>query len=132
LGNDGIPRILLVDDDADILKAISLLLTTEGYNVVELVSDGSQALKLVQNDPFLFDLIITDYRMPLLDGGAASRIIKSINSKIKIILVSAFDYEIPDEKYFDAILRKPVNRKELLESIDSLFNKKVVCNPSQQ
>ena len=53
-------KIMVVDDDQDIREVIQVLLSSEGYNVIE-ASNGKEALELVDDD---IDLIILDVMMP--------------------------------------------------------------------
>ena len=57
-------RIMIVDDDKDIREVIQVLLSSEGYNVIE-ASNGKEALELVDDDT---DLIILDVMMPEMNG----------------------------------------------------------------
>lgn len=57
-------KIMVVDDDQDIREVIQVLLSSEGYNVIE-VSNGKEALELVNDDT---DLIILDVMMPEMNG----------------------------------------------------------------
>ncbi len=58
-------RILLVDDEDTILDLLDEILSAEGHNI-ERAQDGAEALKVVMDDDF--DLIITDFRMPVMTG----------------------------------------------------------------
>lgn len=57
-------KIMVVDDDQDIREVIQVLLSSEGYNVIE-ASNGKEALELVDDDT---DLIILDVMMPEMNG----------------------------------------------------------------
>ena len=57
-------KIMVVDDDQDIREVIQVLLSSEGYNVIE-ASNGKEALELVNDDT---DLIILDVMMPEMNG----------------------------------------------------------------
>ena len=59
------PRILVVDDDAAIRELLHFVLEEEGYEVIEAV-DGAEGLQRYQADPT--DLVITDLKMPGMDG----------------------------------------------------------------
>ncbi len=66
------PRLLIVDDDEIILKAVSRLLGAFGYRVVTALG-GEAALAMLSLD-CAFDLVIFDYEMPVLDGPAFFRL----------------------------------------------------------
>jgi len=59
------PKILLIDDEDLVVRSLEKLLKKEGYEVVP-VRDGASAIKKVEESPF--DLIVTDIRMPHLNG----------------------------------------------------------------
>ena len=62
-------RVLVVDDDPLILQTVTEILTEEGYEVVGQAADGRQAIDLAEE--LRPDLVITDVKMPVLDGLAA-------------------------------------------------------------
>jgi diguanylate cyclase (GGDEF)-like protein len=67
------PRILIVDDDADIRDILKLTLSGEDYEVIE-AADGMEGLKMAQGKSP--DLVILDYKMPYLDGREVCRRLK--------------------------------------------------------
>jgi CheY-like chemotaxis protein len=117
-------RILVVDDEPDITSTMAVLLEIEGHEVLTAM-DGAHALKCLRelNDE-LVDLIITDWRMPRLDGLELCRILRDGNGTkgIPIVFISANRQE-PDGRgeLFDRFLVKPVAFDELLVEI------KVLC-----
>jgi CheY-like chemotaxis protein len=60
-------RILCVDDEATILRLLTLLLNRRGYQV-EVAADGATAWEMVADDPARFDVVITDNQMPGMSG----------------------------------------------------------------
>ncbi len=118
-------KILVVDDDPDDLKMISMILQPEGYEVVT-AENGREALEKVESeDP---DLVILDVMMPELDGFAACAKLKgSPESKgIPVILLTAVAKRIQDTKYpLNGVLRaeaeeyleKPTKPEDLLEVV---------------
>jgi len=81
------PRILLVDDNPHGLAARKSLLEEEGYRVVTTTS-GEDALQAFEQIPF--DLMVTDYRMPNMDGSVLIERIRAIRPAMRIILLSGF------------------------------------------
>ena len=79
-------KILICDDEKEILELIELYLGKEGYSVVK-ASDGQEAIEKVKNDTN-FDLAIVDIMMPRVDG---YKVIKEIRKlyNIPIIMLSA-------------------------------------------
>ena len=118
-------KILVVDDDRDDLKMISMILEPEGYEVV-VAENGVEALAKVEaEDP---DLILLDVMMPELDGFAACDKLKSApgTQGIPIVLLTGVARQITKTKYpIDGVLRaqaeeyleKPVEPEELLRVV---------------
>ncbi|MBX5494257.1 MAG: response regulator [Bryobacteraceae bacterium] len=80
-------RILLVDDNTDGLAARKCVLEELGYQITT-ASGALEALDVFQ--PGAFDLIITDYRMPMMDGVAFIEQIRAREPKVPVILISGF------------------------------------------
>ena len=78
-------RILVCDDDHEIVEAISIYLTGEGFKVLPAY-DGAEALEIMEHTPV--DLLIVDVMMPGLDGIRTTRQVRE-KSSIPIIILSA-------------------------------------------
>ena len=81
------PNILLVDDNRDGLLVRRSLLEEVGYHV-QLACNGEEGLKLFQSSPF--DVVVTDFRMPRMDGGELIKCIRALQPHARIILLSGF------------------------------------------
>ena len=81
------PRILVVDDEEHIRKILTIMLAKQGYRT-ESAADGLEALERLEQAPF--DLVITDLRMPRLDGLDLLRRIKEHDPDLTVIIVTAF------------------------------------------
>jgi CheY-like chemotaxis protein len=80
-------RVLIVDDDEEIRHALRLLFEIESFTVVDEAADGYEAIKLAElHQP---DYVILDYRMPLLNGADAARIIRAVAPLARIVAFSA-------------------------------------------
>ena len=82
MGNE---HILVVDDDEDILELIERHLSNKGYEVVTAY-DGEQALPLL--DKVKFDLVITDLKMPKIDGMEVLRRVKDKDPTIEVVILT--------------------------------------------
>ena len=117
-----VKRILVLDDNQDILDIVHETLTYERFEV-ESTSDGDAVVPLVET--FAPDLIILDYRVAGVNGGEICRQIKdhpNFNS-IPVIIFSAY-INHNDELYgygCDAIINKPFDLTELVEKVNSLI-----------
>ncbi len=116
------PSILLVEDDAVTQKTIHQLLAKEGYQV-EVASDGIDALMHIAQEHF--DLIISDIRMPNLDG---LQLLEKMNEKkirIPVVLITGYhhhEHELKSKK-LGAVdyIQKPINRKLLTDKLKNLL-----------
>ncbi len=80
-------RVLIVDDEAGMREFLTILLEREGFEV-ESAQDGQEALQTVQDASF--DLIISDLRMPTVDGVRLLEGLKRFQSEIPVILITAY------------------------------------------
>jgi len=79
-------RILIVDDDPDACELLRTFFTIEGYTV-DACLDGASALETFRADPH--DAVITDIRMPNMDGIQVLRALKSVDPDVGVIIYSA-------------------------------------------
>ena len=82
-------RILLVDDTENIRTLLTELLDTMGYRVLE-AKDGEEAMKLVEIGPI--DLVMTDLKMPKMDGIKLTLAIRRIKPDLPIIVYSGYRF----------------------------------------
>lgn len=80
-------QILVVDDEKGMRDFLSIMLKKEGYGVVT-AENGAAALKAVQDE--IFDLVVTDVKMPELDGIAVLKAVKEVSPETIVIMVTAF------------------------------------------
>ena len=82
-------NILLVDDRDVIRDGLRVLLSKyPRINITEEATDGEKAVKLIKDDLNKYDIILMDINLPKINGMEATKQIKAINSKIKIIAFS--------------------------------------------
>jgi len=118
-------RILVVDDETNAREGLSKLLRRSGYDVTS-VENGCDALREINEGNF--DLVITDMKMPQMDGIALLKEIKGLISDIGVIMITAFG-EV--SSYLEAMdlgafeyLNKPVNVDELKRIIWRVLSEK--------
>ena len=110
--------ILVIDDERGILQLIHQTLTKYGHDV-ETADDGQEGIR--KFDGGSFDIVITDIRMPGIDGnGVVEHIRKSKRQSIPVIAISGTPW-LRDADDFDMVLSKPFPLKQLVESIRSLL-----------
>jgi len=117
------PRILVVDDEADIVTLIERYAKREGYEV-ETASDGSEAIEACENKDY--DAIIMDVMMQDIDGFTACKKIRA-NKDIPVIMLSAkgteFDKLFGFEVGVDDYVTKPFSPKELMARINVVIRR---------
>lgn len=120
------PRILIVDDEADIRDILKTILAEEDYEVIEAV-DGNEALKITQAKAP--DLVILDYKMPYLDGREVCRRLKKdiLLRHLPIIMLTGKS-DITDkvegiDAGADDYIVKPFEPKELLARIRMIIRR---------
>jgi two-component system alkaline phosphatase synthesis response regulator PhoP len=121
-----IPKILIVDDDPDIIEILRYNLSLAGYEV-KAASNGKEAIKKAKI--FIPEIILLDVMMPEMDGIEACRLIREIPSlkNSRIIFLSARNEDYTQLTAFDAgaddYISKPVKPKILLKKISSIFKR---------
>ncbi|MGI8787728.1 MAG: sigma-54-dependent transcriptional regulator, partial [Pyrinomonadaceae bacterium] len=125
--------ILLADDDANLRRVLEFQLQEAGYEVTT-ASDGAEALEIfTQSD---FDCVITDLRMPKLSGLEFLEKIKTANSEIPVIVITAFgevETAVAAMKIgaYDYI-NKPFNRDEILLTLERAVKFSETKNENRQ
>ncbi|HET9533501.1 MAG TPA: response regulator transcription factor [Blastocatellia bacterium] len=119
-------RLLIVDDEPNLLLAVAACLRTEGYEVRAARSGKDALVSLAESIP---DLIISDIRMPGMDGHALVHRIRwsPRTALIPVIFLTAKDQKEDRIEGFrtgvDAYITKPFEPDELLAVINSIFNR---------
>jgi DNA-binding NtrC family response regulator len=122
-------RVLVVDDDHHARFLLGALLDQAGYTVVP-ACDGRAALTELHKRRF--DAVVTDYRMPFLNGIELLRLIQIHYPHVPVILASG-SLPLPDEPFLSDCrpfgwLRKPYDNNLLLELVRSAVERQsVVC-----
>lgn len=113
-------KILIVDDDTDILFLLRNILEYLGYSV-HSCSSSDDALRLFKAEPTLFDLVITDLMMPQMYGDELARAMMEIRPDIPIILCTGCRGNALNKASginFRAIVYKPFEVREIRRIVD--------------
>lgn len=115
-------RIMIIDDDEDILNLFNDFLTKIGYDVVSY-SDPHAALEEIRQGPMRYSLILTDIRMPGISGLELIKNVCKINQNIRIMLMSAFEINGEDlrELRYDKHVQKPIHLQSLALAIEKIL-----------
>jgi PAS domain S-box-containing protein len=112
-------RILFVDDDALIAMSSTDMLLDLGHDVVE-VHSGEEALQQLQDDA-TFDLLITDYSMPGMNGGELATAARQTISNLPILIASGYADLPPGVSLDVARLGKPYSQDQLASAIGKVM-----------
>ncbi len=112
--------ILLVDDEPAIRELIRVVLKMNGYRVLE-AAGGEEALQLIESFPMPIHLMVTDVRMPGMDGRELTERAQQRNPEIRVLLISGYtdeadfhDWASPTGVVF---LPKPFNVEDLERTV---------------
>lgn len=115
----GRERILLVDDEADVVRATTDALSRYGYRV-SAAPNGHAALTLVSDQPSTFDLVILDLIMPGLSGQETLLKLRQISPQLRILVASGYMPQIERDSHItgaSGYLEKPFSLDRLLETV---------------
>jgi two-component system cell cycle sensor histidine kinase/response regulator CckA len=118
----GKKTVLVVDDNEAIRTFISSLIRALGFKVVE-AQNGQEGLVLWHEHRHDIRLIVTDYKMPIVDGQQMLAQIKQFDPKVKSMMISGESYEIlTNFKEPTVILAKPFNLADLAKKLHFMID----------
>jgi DNA-binding NtrC family response regulator len=112
-------RILVIDDEPNMLRLLKTILMDKTGYAVTTTNNPLEVTNLLQEEPY--DLIVTDLKMPLIDGIDLIDIIKKVNARLPIIIITAYGTsEVAEEALgkgaYDFII-KPFRKETILITI---------------
>jgi len=115
-------RVLVVDDDAEIIDTVQFALKQKGYEVL-IARDGNQGLAMAEKDEP--DLVILDMMMPKRSGFLVLEKLKTLGTAVKVIMITANEGS-RHKAYAEMLgvheyIRKPFAMDKLLESVERLL-----------
>lgn len=123
--------LLVVDDAPSVREMVRLVLSLDGYRVIE-ASDGLEALEQLEQEEV--DLVISDMNMPRLDGQGLVRALRqrpsALASRLPIIMLSTVRREQLPPLDVQGWLHKPFNRQQLLEAVNQQLGLAVSAQPN--
>ena len=119
-------KILLIDDEPALCTIMKLNLERTGEYEVETASSGEEGLKMVEQKKY--DLVITDFKMPGIDGGIVVEAIKAMKPDAPVVIFSIYhddDMTISQNtrSKADAIISKPIDHDQLHKAIKDALTK---------
>lgn len=117
-------NILVVDDDTDLNRIVCTYLSDSGFQAKGVLS-AEEALEEMYNN--LYELIVSDIMMPGMDGFEFAEAVRSVNSRIPILFMSAKDDLVSKQKGFrlgiDDYMVKPIELDELILRVRALLRR---------
>ena len=119
----------MLDDDFDLARLVKQILQKDVFKNVFAFTDPLLALEHFRINHKDYSLIISDIRMPVINGFQFVSEARKINSKVKILLMTAF--EINDKEFarvlpkpkIDGLIRKPASSKEILNIVSTVIKR---------
>ncbi|MHB8883147.1 MAG: response regulator transcription factor [Thermodesulfovibrionales bacterium] len=121
------PRVLIVDDEPNIVLALELLMKRDGYETLS-VDDGQKAFEAVKE--FRPDLVILDIMMPKMDGYEVCQRIRADDQlrDVSIIMLTAKGREVEKEKGMalgaDLYITKPFSTREVMLKVREILDRR--------
>ncbi len=120
-------RLLVVDDDPDILQVLKRGLLKKNRFLVNAFTNPEEALRSFKANAKAYRLMLSDIQMPSLSGIQLARKVKEINFNVKVVLITAFelgDNELSEASScnkIDAFLQKPIGIDDLTDRVFWVF-----------
>jgi len=117
--NGGAHRILVLDDDPSLLRAIRLTLVLGGFEV-ETAADGVLGLEQLANNDF--SLVVLDLQMPRMNGRTFFQELRGLGYEMPVLILSAFGAEVARQELgADGAIVKPFDPDDLVTTIRRLL-----------
>lgn len=117
--------VLVVDDESTVEDMINTLLTRHGYRTASF-DDPGKALRFFKEHEEIIDLVVTDFKMPGIQGGELARRMADVNSEIPVVLITGYMGSVKDAgctSNIKAVLEKPVRKELFIRTIEALLDR---------
>lgn len=111
-------HILFVDDNEDVSHIFSSIFELHGYRV-SVANNALEALAVIRDDPI--DGLITDFKMPGMNGGELIEKLREEQPDLPAIIVTGFAKEANNADFRTPVLTKPVNASVLIQRMESML-----------
>jgi CheY-like chemotaxis protein len=115
-------RIMVVDDEYDIVHIVRRHLERWGYSV-DTYTDPAFALQIFKDNPDRYSMILTDIRMPEMSGVTLATLMRKVKPDVKIVIMTAYELE-PDDLVMNLptithedILKKPFSLVQICDAV---------------
>ena len=120
------PTVLVVEDESALRAGIRRLLQNEGYTVLE-AENGATALQLLEEASHSIALVLTDLRMPVMDGRQLAAALARRRPSLPIVFMSGFTAQLMDLRLVSphlAFLAKPFRNDDLLAAVKTQLERR--------
>ena len=126
-------HIIVVDDEPDLAILFSEALKSAGFESVSF-DDAVVALQYIRDSHSKIALLLTDWKMPQMNGYELMKEVTKIDESIKVMLMSAFELEKDNlrEINMNDYLRKPVHISQLIDAVKNIYKETMLINSSDQ
>ena len=114
-----VPRKILLVDDEDLVRAATADMLVEAGHTVHQAHSGAGAITIFENDPS-YDLLVTDYAMPLMSGAALIRRVRELAPGTRALLVTGYASATSDVPADVPRIEKPFRAAELIRRVEEL------------
>jgi len=125
--------ILVVDDEPEIRKLVSAMLSSQGYHTI-LADTGEQALKIFLKQGKNIDLLLTDVVAPGMAGPTLASQLTELKPELRVLFMSGYDGRQVVQKYVvekgSLLLTKPFTMKQLKEKVEEAFRRRHLAKSS--
>jgi two-component system cell cycle sensor histidine kinase/response regulator CckA len=116
-----VPTVLVVDDEPLVRKMVALMLEEDGFWVLTAGS-GPDAIDLSRSHPGTIDILVSDIRMPVMDGCTLATELQAENPHLPVLLISGHcDSETAERRGRFPLLPKPFSMTSLLAKVRGLL-----------
>ncbi|HHY51254.1 MAG TPA: response regulator [Alphaproteobacteria bacterium] len=123
-------RILLAEDDDNVREFVSRALTHAGHEVVE-ASDGGIASEIVVAENGRFDLLLSDIKMPVMDGIALALSVAAAHPQLTILLMTGFADQRERAHGLDQLIYDVIPKPFTLQALMSKVNDALTGKPAE-
>jgi CheY-like chemotaxis protein len=126
IGNVPRPRILVVDDEPQLLRILALSLRKDGFDVLPAAS-GREAIDLYAKNHAIIDVVLMDVNLPDIDGRSAVEILRELNPDVLCCFITGARNPSGEEKLLEGaafLLQKPFVAAEVSKVVRHLLDRK--------
>jgi len=117
-------RILVVDDDPEVRLFVETVLSDSGL-ATTAAGDGADALRQLARSSF--DLLLTDIRMPGMDGFELAQRARALDPALAVLFMSGYSAEYRFDPAHDDFIAKPFRPRQLLSCVHRIINRPDRC-----